>query len=133
MCDPAAVYEIVLHDALPAAVTSKFPAITVQPTPATTVLSRSTADLADMDRLIERLCSLGITPLEVHASTRSYEFRIAGRLSESTVRQMDCTARLDQERTILRVTANPVELQMILKELFNRGVGIDHIVCHPGT
>ena len=133
MFNQVAVYEIVLHDALPAAVTSKFPAITVQPTPATTVLCRSTADLADVDRLVERLRSLGITPLEVHASTRSYEFRIAGQLSESTVRQMDCTARLDQERTIIRVTAEPVELQAILKELIERGVGIDHIVCHPGT
>ena len=133
MCDPVMVYEIMLHSAPPAAVTSKFPAITVQPTPATTVLSRAEADLADVDRLIERLRSLGITPLEVHASSRNYEFRIAGRLSESTVRQMDCNARLDQERTIIRVTAEPVELQMILKELLNRGIGIDHIVCHPGT
>jgi hypothetical protein len=128
-----AVYQITLHSAPPAALTSKFPAITLHATPPTTILSRRAAELADVDRLIERLRSLGITPLEIHASSRNCEFRIEGLLGESALHYMEWGVRLDQERTIIRVAAAPVELQMILKELAKAGIGIDHIICHPGT
>jgi hypothetical protein len=133
MFDPVAVYQITLHSAPPAALTSMFPAITLHPTPPTTILSRRGAELADVDRLIERLRSLGITPLEVHASSRNCEFRIEGLLGESALRYMEWTARLDQERTIIRVAAAPVELQMILKELVKVGIRIDHIIRDHGT
>jgi len=133
MLDPVAVYQITLHGAPPAALTSKFPAITLHATPPTTILSRRAAELADVDRLIERLRSLGITPLEVHASSRNCEFRIEGLLGESALHYMEWAVRLDQERTIIRVAAAPVELQMILKELAKMGIGIDHIIRHPGT
>ena len=130
---PVAVYQITLHSAPPAALTSKFPAITLHATPPTTILSRRAAELADVDRLIERLRSLGITPLEVHASSRNCEFRIEGLLGESALHYMEWAVRLDQERTIIRVAAAPVELQMILKELAKVGIGIDHIIRHHGT
>lgn len=130
---PVAVYQVTLHSAPPAALTSKFPAITLHATPPTTILSRRGAELADVDRLIERLRSLGITPLEVHASSRNCEFRIEGLLGESALHYMEWAVRLDQERTIIRVAAAPVELQMILKELAKMGIGIDHIIRHPGT
>ena len=128
-----AVYQIMRHSAPPATLTSKFPAITLYATPPTTILSRRGADLADVDRLVERLRSLGITPLEVHASSCNYEFRIEGRLGESTMRSMEWAVRLDQERTIMRVAAAPAEFKMILKELAEVGIGIDHIICHHGT
>ena len=102
-------------------------------TPPTTILSRRAAELADVDRLIERLRSLGITPLEVHASSRNCEFRIEGLLGESALRYMEWAVRLDQERTIVPVAAAPVELQMIFKELAKVGIGIDHIIRHHGT
>lgn len=130
---PVAVYQVTLHSAPPAALISKFPAITLHATPPTTILSRRGAELADVDRLIERLRSLGITPLEVHASSRNCEFRIEGLLGESALHYMEWAVRLDQERTIIRVAAAPVELQMILKELAKMGIGIDHIIRHPGT
>jgi hypothetical protein len=128
-----AVYQIMLHSAPPATLTSKFPAITLYATPPTTILSRRGADLADVDRLVERLRSLGITPLEVHASSCNYEFRIEGRLGESTMRSMEWAVRLDQERTIMRVAAAPAEFKMILKELAKVGIGIDHIICRHRT
>ena len=130
---PVAVYQVTLHSAPPAALISKFPAITLHATPPTTILSRRGAELADVDRLIERLRSLGITPLEVHASSRNCEFRIEGLLGESALHYMEWAVRLDQERTIIRVAAAPVELQMILKELAKMGIGIDHIIRHHGT
>jgi len=130
---PVAVYQVTLHSAPPAALISKFPAITLHATPPTTILSRRGAELADVDRLIERLRSLGITPLEVHASSRNCEFRIEGLLGESALHYMEWAVRLDQERTIIRVAAAPVELQMILKELAKVGIGIDHIIRHHGT
>ena len=130
---PVAVYQVTLHGAPPAALISKFPAITLHATPPTTILSRRAADLADVDRLIDRLRSLGITPLEVHASSRNCEFRIEGLLGESALRYMEWAVRIDQERTIIRVAAAPVELQMILKELVKVGIGIDHIIRHHGT
>ena len=130
---PVAVYQVTLHSAPPAALISKFPAITLHATPPTTILSRRGAELADVDRLIERLRSLGITPLEVHSSSRNCEFRIEGLLGESALHYMEWAVRLDQERTIIRVAAAPVELQMILKELAKVGIGIDHIIRHHGT
>ncbi|HEX5905766.1 MAG TPA: hypothetical protein VFY56_02020 [Propionibacteriaceae bacterium] len=125
-----AAYEITLRGAPPASLTARFPAITWHSAPAATILSRRDADPADVDLLIEHLRSVGITPLEVHASSRSHEFRIEGRLSDSTLRYMRWAARLDQERTVMRVAATPTELRMILHELANSGIQIDHLVCH---
>ena len=90
------VYEITMRGAPPDSLTARFPANTVQSVPAATILSRRDADPADVDALIERLQSVGLAPLEVHASSRSCEFRIAGRLSESTLHSMQWAARLDQ-------------------------------------
>jgi hypothetical protein len=122
------VYQITLLGAPPASLSARFPAITVHSEPATTILSRRVADLAEVDRLIERLRALGITPLEVHAISGSYEFRIEGQLAESTLRSMQWTARLDQERTVMRVSATPTGLRVILEELANSGVRIDHVI-----
>jgi hypothetical protein len=124
------VYEITMRGAPPVSLTARFPAITLHSAPAATILSRRDADPADVDLLIERLQSVGITPLEVHASARGCEFRIAGRLSESTVRSMDWATRLDQERTVMRISATQTELRTILHELANGGIRIDHLVCH---
>lgn len=124
------VYEITMRGAPPDSLTARFPAITLQSVPAATILSRRDADPAEVDALIERLQSVGLAPLEVHASSRSCEFRIAGRLSESTLHSMQWAARLDQERTVMRVSATQAELQMILHELANCGIRIDHLVCH---
>jgi hypothetical protein len=101
--------------------------------PATTILSRRVADPAEVDELIERLRALGITPLEVHATSHDYEFRIEGRLAESTLRSMQWTARLDQERTVMRVSATPAVLRVILEELANSGIRIDHVIRHQAA
>jgi hypothetical protein len=41
---------------------------------------------------------------------------------------MQWTAHLDQERTVMRVSATPPELRVILNELANSGVRIDHLI-----
>jgi hypothetical protein len=124
----AAVFEIALSDPPPDSLIARFPVINLHPEPTSTVLSRREPDPAEVDALIERLRSLGITPLEVHASSRNYEFRIEGRLGESTLRYMEWAARLDQERTVMQVSATQAELRMILKELADSGIRIDHCV-----
>lgn len=124
------MYEITLRGTPPASLTARFPAITLYSEPASTILSRRVADAAEVDELIERLRSLGITPLEVRATSRNFEFRIEGRLGESTLRSMQWTARLDQERTVMRVSATPAELRVILEELVNGGNRIDHVIRH---
>jgi hypothetical protein len=44
---------------------------------------------------------------------------------------MPWAARIDQERTVLRVSATPSDLQSILDELTDNGVEIDHLIrCH---
>ena len=122
------MYEITTCGAPPGRRRTRFPAIMWHSAPTVTVLSRRMADATDVDWLIERLRSLGITPLEVHASSRSCEFRIEGRLSDTTLRYMQWTAHLDQERTVMRVSATPPELRVILNELANSGVRIDHLI-----
>jgi hypothetical protein len=122
------VYELTTCGAPPGRLRTWFPAIMWHSAPTVTVLSRRMADATDVDWLIERLRSLGITPLEVHASSRSCEFRIEGQLSDSTLRSMQWTAHLDQERTVMRVSATPPELRVILHELTESGVRIDHLV-----
>jgi hypothetical protein len=124
------VYEITMRGAPPVSLTARFPAIALHSAPAATILSRRDADPADVDVLIERLQSVGITPQEIHASSRSCEFRIEGRLSESTLRSIQWAARLDQERTVMLVSATQAELGMILHELANGGIRIDHLICH---
>jgi hypothetical protein len=131
--DRRAVYEITLRGAPPARLTTRFPAIVWHSAPTVTVLSRRIAEPADVDWLIERLRTLGITPLEVHTSSRSCEFRLEGELSDSTLRYMQWTAHLDQERTVMRVSATAPELRAILNELAESGMRIDHLVRSSST
>jgi len=92
------------------------------------VLSRRVIDVTEVDWLIEQLRSLGIAPLEGHASAGNYEFRIDGQLAESTLRYLQWTAHLDQERIVMRVFATPADLKLILNELASSGIGIDHFI-----
>jgi hypothetical protein len=126
--DPTAVYEITLRGAPPAGLTARFPSIVLYVLPAVTVLSRRVVDATEVDSLIERLRSIGITPLEMHASSLDYEFRIEGRLGDSTLRSMQWAARFEEERTMMRVMATAGDLQLILEELADSGMGIDHLI-----
>jgi hypothetical protein len=123
-----AVYEITLHGAPPAALTARFPSLRLYSIPAVTVLSRRVVDQAEIDGLIEQLRAIGITPLEMHAATPFYEFRIEGRLGDPVVRYMQWEARFEPERTVMRVLTTPAQLQLILDELAEGGVGIDHLI-----
>jgi hypothetical protein len=123
-----AVYEITLQDAPPASLTARFPSLTLYSVPAVTVLSRRVVDPAEIDELIEQLRSIGITPFEMHAASPYCEFRIEGRLGESTVRHMRWAARFEPERTVLRVCTTADQLQLILDELAGIGMGIDHLI-----
>ena len=67
--DPAAAYEITLHGTPPAGLTARFPSIVLYVLPAATVLSRRVVDATEVDSLIERLRSIGITPQEMHVSS----------------------------------------------------------------
>ena len=75
-----------------------------------------------------RLRSLGITPLEVHASSDRCEFRIEGRLGNSTLRYMQWAVWVDQERTVIRVSVTQLALRMILEELANSCIQVDHCI-----
>jgi hypothetical protein len=123
-----AVYEITLHDAPPASVTARFPSLMLYSMPAVTVLSRRLVDAAEIDGLIEQLRSIGITPLEMHASAPYCEFRIEGRLGDSIMRYLRWPARFEPERTVLRVFTTAEDLQLILDELADSGIGIDHLI-----
>jgi len=123
-----AIYEITLHGAPPVGLTARFPSLTLCSVPAATVLTRRMVDSAEIDELIEQLRSIGITPLEMRASSPHCEFRIAGRLGDSTVRYMRWAARFEPERTVMRVLTTPEQLQLILDELADSGTGIDHLI-----
>jgi len=123
-----AVYEITLHGAPPVGLTARFPSLTLYSVPAATVLTRRVADPAEIDGLIEQLRSIGITPLEMRASSPHCEFRIAGRLGDSIVRYMRWAARFEPERTVMRVVATPGDLHLIFDELADSGIGIDHLI-----
>jgi hypothetical protein len=124
------VYEITLRGTPPTDLAARFPSVTLYCAPTATVLSRRVSDPLEIDELVEKLRSLGIAPLEVRASARNYEFRIEGRLSDSTLRSMQWAARLDQERTVMLVKATHAELQKILNELADSGIDIDHLIRH---
>ena len=123
-----AVYEITLHDAPPTSLIVRFPSLTLYSVPAVTVLSRRVIDAAEIDGLVEELRSIGITPLEMYASSPYCEFRIEGRLGDSMVRHLRWAARFEPERTVLRFWTTADQLQLILDELADSGVGIDHLV-----
>jgi hypothetical protein len=122
------VYEITLRCAPPSSVTTRFPSLTLWSAPVATVLSRRVVDPLEIDELVGKLRSLGITPLEVHASHRRYEFRIAGRLGASILHSLRWAARLEQERTVIRISAAQGELSLILEELASNGIQIEHCI-----
>jgi hypothetical protein len=128
LVESAAVYELTLRGTPPAGLPARFPSMKLHSIPAVTVLFRQVVDSTEIDGLIERLCSIGITPLEMHASSSTYEFWIEGHLGESTLRSMRWPARFEQARTVLRVSATPRDLQSILDELTDNGVEIDHLI-----
>jgi hypothetical protein len=49
------------------------------------------------------------------------------------LRSMQWTAHLDQERTVMRVSATPPELHAILNEMAESGIRIDHLVRSSST
>ena len=124
------MYEITLRGTPPASLAARFPSVALYAAPPATVLSRRVVDPREIDELVEKLRSLGIAPLEVRASHRHYEFRIEGRLTDSTLRSMQWAARLDQERTVMLISATQAELRMILHELADSGIDIDHLIRH---
>jgi hypothetical protein len=126
------VYEITMRGAPPLDLTSRFPAITLHSAPAATVLSKQISDPAEVDQLTERLRSLGIVPVAVRASPRHYEFWIEGRLGRSILRYLRWAFRLEKERTVLRV-ATQRELRMILEQLAESGIQIDHCIRRSAT
>jgi hypothetical protein len=124
----AAVYEITLSSAPPPKLSTSFPAFAVHAAPAATVLSKQITDPSEVDELIKRLRSLGVTPLEVRASVGDYEFRIQGRLGRSILRYLQWGYRLEKERTVVRVAVTQHELRMILEQLAKSGIQIDRCV-----
>ena len=131
--DPAAVYEITLRGTPPAGLTARFPSMTLHSRPAVTFLFRRVVDPTELDGLIERLRSIGITPMEMHASSPYYEFWIEGRLGKSILRSMRWAARFEQERSVVRVFATPGDLQLILEKLADNDIEIDHLIRRPAA
>lgn len=133
-----AVYDITLRGAPPADLLARSPTVTVYETPVTTVLSRRGVDEAEIDGLIERLRSIGITPTEVRTGSvrrkgqnKTYcEFRIEGRLGASMVRYLKWKARVEPERTVIRLQTTRDGLQALLDELADSRIGIDHFIRH---
>ena len=133
-----AVYDITLRGAPPAGLVARCPPARLYAMPMTTVLSRRRVDDQQIDGLIERLRSIGITPTEVRAGSvpgnieheRYCEFRIEGRLGDSMVRYLQWAARLEPQRTVVRLLATRDGLQKLLEELADSQVGIDHLIRH---
>jgi hypothetical protein len=136
-----AVYDITLPGAPPASLVARCPAARLYVTPVTTVLSRRRVDDQQIDDLIERLRSIGITPIEVRAGSvpgnvqhETYcEFRIEGRLGDSMVHYLQWAARLEPERTLVRLLTTRDGLQKLLEELADSHVRIDHLIRHRTT
>jgi hypothetical protein len=136
-----AVYDITLRGAPPTGLVARCPVARLYATPVTTVLSRRGADDEQIDGLIERLRSIGITPMGVRAGSvpgnvqhESYcEFRIEGRLGDSMVRYLQWAARLEPERTVIRLLTTRDGLQKLLEELADSQVRIDHLIRHRPT
>ena len=136
-----AVYDITLRGAPPAGLLARCPLARLFAIPVTTVLSRRGVDDQQIDDLIERLRSIGITPMEVRAGSvpgsvqhESYcEFRIEGRLGDSMVRYLQWAARLEPERTVIRLLTTRDGLQKLLEELADSQVRIDHLIRHRPT
>jgi hypothetical protein len=136
-----AVYDITLQGAPPASLVARCPAARLYVTPVTTVLSRRRVDDQQIDDLIERLRSIGITPIEVRAGSvpgnvqhETYcEFRIEGRLGDSMVHYLQWAARLEPERTVVRLLTTRDGLQKLLEELADSHVRIDHFIRHRTT
>jgi hypothetical protein len=133
-----AVYDITLQGAPPASLVARCPAARLYVTPVTTVLSRRRVDDQQIDDLIERLRSIGITPMEVRTGSvhgkgpkKTYcEFRIEGRLGASMARYLGWKAHVEPERTVIRLRTSRDGLQVLLDELADSRIRIDHFIRH---
>jgi hypothetical protein len=64
----SATYEIRFREVVPPAVRGQFPAMSIYHGPAETVLYRDLTDLAELDVLLEKLQSMGLTLSEIRQS-----------------------------------------------------------------
>jgi hypothetical protein len=161
--DAEALYEITVQGPPPIGLTARFPSVTLSRAPTATILCRQVTGFAEIDALMERLRSIGVAPIEVHASpghdpsspqegepanrtgdddsSRAgswssrdyYEFRIQGRLGDSILNYLQWPSRLEHERTLVRVVATQAEVQAILGALADSGAQIDHFIRRPAS
>ncbi|HET8914931.1 MAG TPA: hypothetical protein VFM91_04425 [Propionibacteriaceae bacterium] len=122
------MYEITLCGTPLASLAARFPSVALYPAPVSTVLSRSAVDSLEIDELVDKLRSLGITPREVRGSRDHYEVRIEGRLGDAVLHSLRWAARLEEEQTVMRVSATQGELRVIMEELANSGSRIEHCI-----
>ncbi|NPD06103.1 hypothetical protein HN031_15595 [Nocardioides sp. zg-1308] len=137
-----ATYEIRLQGRPPSWLRDRFGMMRTSPAPAQTVLFRRVDSPRDLDVLLSRLTSLGLTLAEVHehqpsgvpadASGRtngpcSYEVRVDGRLGESFLTFLSWRHCVVPEQTSVLVEARPEDVLQLLATCSELGLGIERV------
>ena len=138
--DPA-TYEIRLQARPPSWLRERFDTLKVGRAPAQTALFRRVESSHELDVLLARLSSLGLTLAEVHEQQLpaarddadsqekpfSYEVRVDGRLGDTFLnflRWRHCTV---PEQTTVRVDARPHDVLQLLATCSDLGLGIERV------
>lgn len=139
--DPA-TYEIRLQARPPSWLRERFDTLRVGRAPAQTALFSRVESSQELDVLLARLSSLGLTLAEVHEvklpaaredgtdsrqQPSSYEVRVDGRLGDTFLnflRWRHCTV---PEQTTVRVDARPHDVLQLLATCSDLGLGIERV------
>ena len=138
--DPA-TYEIRLQARPPSWLRERFDTLKVGRAPAQTALFRRVESSDELDVLLARLSSLGLTLAEVHEQQLpaarddggspekpfGYEVRVDGRLGDTFLnflRWRHCTV---PEQTTVRVDARPHDVLQLLATCSDLGLGIERV------
>ena len=132
------VYDVLLEGEPSESLRSRYPTLPVQTTGAQTALRRRISAPAQLDALLEKLCSLGLHLLAVHRLPGSadeagtYEVRVAGEVGEPLMRYLKWPHHVVPRQTRIRVAATSNELHRFLRTCTECGASIEgvHRVGH---
>jgi hypothetical protein len=119
--------------------------MTLDTTPAQTVLFHCVEDIAELDELLDRLESLGLVLAEIHEAPatpdggaltppgRNYEVRVLGEVGERLLRSLGWSYRHVPEQQLVWGDATPDELSGFLLHCVDSGLGIERVHRVPAA
>ena len=142
MCDEPATYEIRLQTRPPGWLREEYESLEIRQAPAQTALYSRVESSQELDVLLDRLSSLGLTLAEVHerhvlpgvddpsgpeTHSSGYEVRVDGRLSKAFLHFLRWRHCPVPEQTAVKVHAAPRDVLQLFARCSDLGLGVERV------